>query len=317
MKGLMIPMIDFREIYENLSDQMAGNQKKIAIDSCIEVFFGYSFDGNLRLSFLSKTNPPTIESTSILNVIQGCENKVTYWTSFDLLNIDLKEAYFSFCENLIDSIIGIQNESVALGMLKRRFMTWKKLFQKKSERDVSKERLMGIFGELLVLKDIVAPKSGIDVAILAWGGPNLQSKDFTVNNTWYEVKTIGANSDSICISSLTQLSSKIPGHLIVVSAETVSPEFNEKCFSVVDIIKQILLLVSDEKVENTLISKIQSVGIDVFGKEAAVKFDVKSINAYTVLDGFPRITETNVPYPEITEVHYTISRAAISRFIEE
>ena len=310
-------MIDFREIYENLSDLMAGNQKKIAIDSCIEVFFGYSFDGNLRLSFLSKTVPPTIEPTSILNVVQGRENKDTYWTSFDLLNIDLKEAYFSFCENLIDSIIGIQNEVTALGMLKRRFITWKKLFQKTSDRDVSKEKLMGIFGELLVLKDIVAPKYGINTAIMSWGGPDMQSKDFTVNDTWYEVKTIGANSDSIRISSLTQLASTISGHLLVVRAEAVSPEFNGNCFSTIDIIKQILLLVSDESVENTLISKIQSTGIDVFGKETSIKFDVKSVNSYSVSDGFPRITDTNVPYSEITEVHYTISRAAIIRFAEE
>lgn len=310
-------MIDFREIYENLSDQMAGNQKKIAIDSCIEVFFGYNFDGNLRLSFLSKTDPPTIEPTSILNVVQGRENKNTYWTSFDLLNIDLKEAYFSFCENLIDSIIGIQNETAALGMLKRRFITWKKLFQKTSGRDVSKEKLMGIFGELLVLKDIVGPKYGINAAILAWGGPDSQSKDFTVSDTWYEVKTIGANSDSIRISSLTQLASTIPGHLLVVRAEAVSPEYSGNCFSTIDIIKQILLLVSDEAVENTLISKIQSTGIDVFGKETSIKFDVKSVTSYSVSDGFPRITDTNVLYSEITEVQYTISRAAITRFAEE
>ena len=313
----MIQMIDFRKIYENLSDQMAGNQKKIAVNSCIEVFFGYSFDGNLRLSFLSKTVPPTIEPTSILNVAQGRENKDTYWTSFDLLNIDMKEAYFSFCENLIDSITGIENESVDLCVLNRRFITCKKLFQKTSEREVSKEKLMGIFGELFVLKDIIAPKYGINTAILAWGGSDLQSKDFTVDDTWYEVKTIGANSDSIHISSLTQLSSNIPGHLIVVSVEAVSPGFKENCFLTIDIIKQILLLVSDETVENTLIGKIQSIGIDVFSKEAALKFDVKSVNAYTVSDGFPRITNTNVPYPEITDVHYTISRAAISRFAEE
>lgn len=313
----MIPMIDFREIYKNLSDQMTGNQKKISVDSCIEVFFGYSFEGNLRLSFLSKIVPPTIESTTILNVVQGRENADTYWTSYDLLNGDLKEAYFSFCENLIDSIVGCNDETLALNILKRRFITWKKLFQKASERDVSKEKLMGIFGELVVLKDIIAPKYGINTAIQSWGGPDLQSKDFTVNDTWYEVKTIGANADSIHISSLTQLSSDRSGHLIVVCAEAVSPEFDGKYSATIDVIKEILLLVSDESVENTLIRKIQSIGIDIFGKETAIKFDVKSITAYTVSESFPRITERNIPFSEITDVNYTISRAAISRFTEE
>ena len=312
-----MPMIDFREIYESLSNQLAGNQKKILIDSCLEIFFGYSFEGHLRLSFLSTVNPPLIESTSIINVVQGRENSETYWTSFDLLNLELKDAYFSFCENLIDSVVGLSDEAQALTVLKRRYISWKKLFQKSTETTVSKETLMGLFGELTVLKDLIAPQYGINVAVQAWGGPDLHSKDFTVSDTWYEVKTIGANSDSIHISSLSQLSSDTPGTLVVLRAEAVSPENKDNCSSIVDVIKQILLLVSDETIENLLTSKIQRFGVDLFGKEVAARFDIKSITQYAVSDGFPRITEKNVPYPEITEVNYTISRASINRFEKE
>lgn len=310
-------MIDFREIYSKLSDQMTGNQKKITVDSCLEVFFGYSFDGNLRLSFLSKTVPPAIESTTILHVVQGRENNNTYWTSFDLLNAELKEAYFSFCENMIESVIGVNNERECLNLLKRRFITWKKLFQKASGKDVSREKLMGVFGELTVLKGTVAPKYGVNTAIQAWGGPDLQSKDFTLSDTWYEVKTIGANADSIHISSLTQLSADTVGHLIVVRAETVSPEFGGRCSAVIDLVNEILLTVSDESIENLFIQKIQGLGIDVFGKETSCKFDVKSVKSYRVDDVFPKITEKNAPFPEITDVHYVISAAAINRFVEE
>lgn len=310
-------MIDFREIYKDLSDQMSGNQKKIPVDSCLEVFFGFSFDGNLRLSFMSKKAPPAIESTTILHVVQGRENKDTYWTSFDLLNADLKEAYFSFCENLIESVIGVRDEAEGLNLLKRRFVTWKKLFQKASGNDVSREKLMGIFGELKVLKEIVAPRFGVNTAIQAWGGPDMQSKDFTLKDTWYEVKTIGANADSIHISSLTQLSSDNVGHLAVVRAEAVSPEFGGRSSALIDIINEILLMVSDENIENLFIGKVQSLGIDVFGREIAYRFDVKSIKSYKVEDGFPRITEKNVPYSEITDVTYVISSAAINRFAEE
>lgn len=310
-------MIDFHKIYSELSNQMTGNQKKISVDSCLEVFFGYSFDGNLRLSFMSKNTPPKIESTKILHVVQGRENKDTYWTSFDLLNADLREAYFSFCENLIDSISGITDEAAALNLLKRRFITWKTLFQKASVKDVSKEKLLGVFGELMVLKDIIAPLYGINTAIQSWGGPDMQSKDFTIDSTWYEVKTIGANSDSIHISSLTQLSSSYTGHLVVVRAESVSPEFTGKCSALIDLIKEIILMVADESVENLLIRKIQGIGIDVFGSELTDRFDIKSVTKYKVEDGFPRITPADVPYSEIIGVKYEISAAAISRFVEE
>lgn len=310
-------MIDFREIYKNISYQMTGNQKKISVDSCLEVFFGYGFDGSLRLSFMSKMAPPTIESTSILRVVQGCEDKGTYWTSFDLHNNNLKEAYFSFCENMIESIIGVRNESEGLNLLKRRFITWKKLFQKTSAKDISKETLMGAFGELMVLKEIIAPKYGVESAIQAWGGSDMQSKDFTLNDTWYEVKSIGANADSIHISSLAQLSSDRVGHLVVIRTESVSSEFNGKCSAVIDIIKEILLAVSNENIENLFIRKIQGLGIDVLGKDITDKFVVKSVKSYRVEEGFPRITEKNVPHFEIIDVNYIISAAAINRFAEE
>ncbi len=310
-------MIDFRDIYKNLSNQMKGNQRKITVDSCIEVFFGYSIEGKLRLSFMSKTTHPAIESTTILRVVQGRENKDTYWTSFDLLNEDMKEAYFSFCENLIDSIIGIRGESEALNLLIRRFISWKKLFQKVSGNDISREKVMGAFGELIALKDIVGPQYGINTAIKAWGGPDMQSKDFTLNDTWYEVKTISSTADSIHVSSLSQLSSNNVGHLIVIHVESVSPEFNTKSSAIIDIIKGILLKISDENIENLFIKKIQGIGIDVFGKEITYRFDIKSIKSYRVEEGFPRLTLDNVPYSEITDVNYFISEAAIGRFTEE
>ena len=310
-------MTDFHEIYKGVSEQSVGHQKKIPVSSCLDVYFGYSFDGNLRLSFMSKNVPPKIESTKILHVVQGRENKDTYWTSFDLLDADLREAYFSFCENMIDSVSGMTDERKALDLLKRRFVTWKTLFQKASSRDISKEKLLGLFGELTVLKDIVAPKYGFNTAVQAWGGPDRQSKDFTVGETWYEVKTVGANTDSIHISSLTQLSSEHIGHLVVVRAEAVSPEFRGKCSAIIDLVKDILLEISDESIENMLIRKIHGSGIDIFGSEIVERFDIKSVTSYTVNEEFPRITSDNVPYPEIIGVQYEISAVAISRFAEE
>lgn len=310
-------MIDFHEIYNDLANQTAGNQKKIVVNSCLEVFFGYSFDGHLRLSFMSKRTPPKIESTKILHVVQGRENKDTFWTSFDLLDENLQEAYFSFCENLIDSVTGVTDETKALTLLKRRFITWKMLFKKASSTDVAREKLLGVFGELTVLKEIVAPLYGINTAVQAWGGADMQSKDFTVNETWYEVKTIGANSDRIHISSLTQLSSSYIGHLVVVRAEAVSPEFSGSCYSLIALIKEIILSIEDETVENLLVKKIQNLGIDVFGNELTDRFVIESVTRYRVDNGFPRITPADIPYSEIIGVNYEISAASISRFAEE
>ena len=310
-------MINFKELYDALSGQKPGTQRKIYVNSCLNVFWGYSFDGKLRLSIMSKIAPPKIESTKILHVVQGRESDFTYWTSFDLLNIELNDAYFSFCENLIDSITGIDDENHALKLLRRRFTSWKTLFQKESKNSLLKERLLGIFGELRTLVDVLSPIYGIDDSIKSWGGPDMQSKDFTMNDTWYEVKTIGANTDKIHISSLTQLSSQNIGHLVVVRVEEVSPEFNGEKSSLIDIIRSILLDITDESVEILFTKKIRELGIDLFGDNLSNRFDVKSINIYRVRDTFPRITESDIHYKEITDVTYSISIGAIERFKED
>ena len=312
----MISMINFHEIYDSLSQQTIGSQRKIQLNSALEVFFGYNFDGNLRLSFLSKSVPPSIESTRILHVVQGREHANTYWTSFDLLNIELKDAYFGFCENMIDSVTGISDESAALTMLRRRFTTWKALFKLQTDNKLSKEKLLGYFGELVSLKEVVAPQYGICAAIRAWGGPDMHSKDFTISSTWYEVKTIGANADLIHISSLTQLASDHVGHLLVVRAETVSPQFNGPNSSLIDVIKSIIVQIPDEITENLFIQKLQAAGIDITGCDLGDKYDIKSICSYIVDETFPRITAINVPYPEITRVEYSLSVSSISRFAE-
>ncbi len=309
-------MIEFYEVYNSLAGQASGNQRKIMVESCLEVYFGYSKDNHMRLSFLSRLLPPTMESTKIIHVVQGKEGAEAYWTSFDLLRIDLKEAFLCFCENLIESIVGAKDERNALELLKRRFVTWKKLFQKAPNTDLSKEKVMGLLGELIVLKQLVAERYGIDEAVRSWGGSSNLSKDFSISDTWFEVKTVGANSDSISISSLTQLSSPVLGHLVVVKVEMVSPEYEGNSVSLLSTIKDILALISDETTENCFTDKIEALGIDVFGKEIGDKYDVKSIVSYSVGEGFPRITDREIPYPEIVGVNYKISIAALNRFAE-
>ena len=48
--------------------------------------YGLTKDGFQRLSFLSKSKPPKIESTKMLKVIQGEEGEGNYWTCFDLVD---------------------------------------------------------------------------------------------------------------------------------------------------------------------------------------------------------------------------------------
>ena len=46
-------MIDFEKIYDSFTDELAGNQKRLDVNTVLGVYYGVSSDGCLRLSFLS------------------------------------------------------------------------------------------------------------------------------------------------------------------------------------------------------------------------------------------------------------------------
>lgn len=300
-------MIDFETLYGNLTNDIAGNQKRLPIQSGIGVFFGLSSDGNPRISFMSANSAPKIESTKMIKVSQGRESNAVYWTCFDLVQLDAKKVFFSFCANLIESVEGVMNEKAALSALKHRYVLWKSMFKSNSSPKISREVLQGLFGELYFLSEYLMPTFGIRESVKAWGGPDANSKDFSINNEWYEIKTVSVNAVQIHISSLAQLSSKYSGKLVIVRVEAMAESFSNGKASIMDLFNSIINRIEDEDIESYFLMKFSSYGIDLSDCVLMSAFDVKEVNQYKVDDSFPRLTEANILRPEICGVEYSLT----------
>lgn len=308
--------INFEDIYNALTEELSGSQRRIAVHSALSVYYGVSTDGYLRLSFMSVGVAPKIESTRFLRVTQGAESATVYWTCFDLLQPDAKKVFFTFCDNLIEAITDVIDEKTALQTLKKRYTTWKAMFRREHENKISKEALQGLYGELYFLKNHMLSAYGSVAAVQSWSGPDAKSKDFSINNEWYEIKTAGANATTIKISSLTQLSSSCPGHLVVIKVEAMSDQFDNGEACVGDLFKYILSQISDETVEGIFLSKLSSYGFDLSDESFMAKFDVKSLKSYAVDGDFPRLTEKEVPRPEICDVSYSLIINSLAPYLE-
>ena len=310
-------MISFEQVFSSLADELAGNQKRLTISSALGVYYGLSKEGNLRLAFLSVAPAPKMESTKLLKVTQGAESEKVYWTCFDLLQHDAQKVFYTFCENLVEAITGIADEQKALQQLKKRYITWKTMFKRDSGNKVSSEVLQGLFGELYFLKKYMLEKYDPAIAVQAWSGPDGRSKDFAVGTEWYEIKTVGANSPNVRISSLAQLSSEYDGHLVVLRAERMSDQFDNGEACVHDLFKYILSVINDETVEGIFLSKLSAFGYDISDENYTAKFDVKAVTNYKVSDGFPRITEQDIQRAEICDVGYSLILNALKPYVED
>lgn len=308
--------IDFEDLFSNIALDGSEKQKKLNIDSIVSVYFGINTDGCYRLAFLSSIVPPKIESTKMMSVVQGEESPGVFWTCFDLLRQDACSAYFSFCQNMVDSIDTCSSEDEAMKRIKKRYICWKNLFKNEKRESLSKETIQGLYGELFFMDSYLSNEYGVRESVLGWGGPDRTSKDFGVNSDWFEVKTIGATSATVTISSISQLSSDVDGHLVVIKVERMPSEYSNGRSSVIELLSSLLERINDEAIEDVLLSKIERYGVSLTNEEMCLKFDVKAVESYLVNSAFPRITNNNIPYSEITNVSYDISLAGIGSFLE-
>jgi hypothetical protein len=133
--------------------------------------------------------------------------------------------FYRLCEDLIANAEKISIERVISHSI-RRWNIWRALFNNKHNKLMGSELIKGLIGELLFLKNFMFDEYGTSESIEAWTGPLGNPKDYLINDTWYEVKTVNESKQSIRISSLEQLDSELLGYLVVIKLESTSNQVN-------------------------------------------------------------------------------------------
>lgn len=316
MKKYMVKN-NFETMFSGLEKGVFNNQKKLMNDSVVKIYYGVTRDGFDRLSFLSSVQPPKIDSTKMLRVVQGEEGKGNYWTCFDLLNREFEQIFFMFCDDITNSIQELNSELAELNTIKERFSVWKIMF-KKVNSSLSLEKEQGLFGELYFLDKYMIPRYGVNNSINAWSGPLGYNKDFSIGKTWYEIKTISVNSTCVKISSLSQLSSDVAGKLSIIRIEKMSEEYNDGICSIFDVFNDILKQIKDNELQEKFIGKVLEYGFNPEIDFQKNKFNILNISIYNVDDQFPRLTERDIKFQEINNVTYDIIVNTIEKYkVEE
>ncbi len=309
-------MNSFAEKFEQLESEIVGTQRKLDVRSSLKVFYGFTSDKKYRISFISSIPPCELISTEELEVTQGPESEQVFWTCFDLKDEQAKDVFFIFCSSLIDAIEGVENELDALTALKNRYYSWRLLM--KSKGKMSYEAYQGLYGELYFLSECLSKACGIEQAVESWVGPDGYSKDFSINDTWYEIKTIGTSSASIKINSLAQLDSNVDGHLITIMVEKMSDQYNSGLCSVPILYRSILSNIANHQLKDKFINKALKYGFaDDDETINNYKFEVKKVSSYLVSKEFPKITSKLLKTSAINQVTYSIEISAIEQFLEE
>jgi hypothetical protein len=218
------------------------------------------------------------------------------------------EIFYILCEDLIATAHRYGTEEKMISAVEVRLKRWQQLLKQDRNEKLTVEIQMGLFAELVCLKDILAPNIGIKQAITSWVGPEFDKQDFLMDNAVIEVKSYRTSKGEIVhISSLQQLDSpKEPlyllGNGLTCSENGLSIEDISQC------IKELLKQESNE-LKYVFENKLMDYGyIPEIVKEPLQKFIVDNQKLYNISDSFPKIVRKNIKN-EIIDVKYTIDLA--------
>jgi len=300
----------------NIRDAFRGFARKSMFlladeNSFHNIFIGLDSYGRMSLLLTGTFDIKPVPSTICIDVSQYSSEGKSH-IIFGLKNSFLEDMFFSFCDDIIRSIETVSIEE-GYSHVRRRYRLWRSLFSIDTSSHLSESAMLGLLGELYFMKEYLSESIGLREALYSWSGSEKTKKDFSYNETWYEVKTHSSNPLYLSISSLEQLESDHLGFLAAIYFERMSKEY--KGLSLNSLVNEIETSLDESDVE-IFKMKLSMAGYDYSSEYDNFVYDHKNSTFYEVNEDFPLLTHSNTN-EAIVEANYKIAVTFLKKFIRE
>lgn len=274
----------------------------------ISIYLGFNQKGNKSMVVTEMGGNIILNSTQLIETQLSKRSDGKLSVEFALLDDRFSSMFYKFCEDIIISSVSINKEQ-AIGFVANRWNAWRLMFKNGSNDKLSDSGIQGLIGELIFIEKVMIPKYGVERGISSWDGPLGNPKDFTIDGTWYEVKTTTPGNSIIKISSLEQLDSDKEGNLEVVRVEKTNIE-NDNAINLNMQVEKIKSKIIDIRILKEYMKRLSEIHYCYDEYYNSVYFEYKAIEEYKVDDRFPRIKRGNLSNA-ILKVQYDINIAEL------
>jgi hypothetical protein len=274
-----------------------------------DIYLGIDQVGRKSLALVMDARRERITSTKTIDAQFFKRDDGQLMLGFSLIDDQLKDIFYKFCEDIIEST-RLNKKSDGFAPAVDRWNTWINFFSK-SALPLSENEVLGLIGEIYFLQNVMIEKYGKEIALDSYIGTDRAHKDFEVQDTWYEIKSIHNGVRSVKISSIEQLDAHIDGNLEIITFDqsTTTYEGNITLNKLISSFRSTLerkwQLLFDEKMRKA--SYLEDERYDEYN------FLFVGIDAYTVNTDFPKLTKESLPIG-VTKASYEIDISAIQRF---
>ncbi len=293
------------------------NTRRCRTSNPHEFFWSRNHLGHYGFLFRSRIAPKSGQS---MPALAGIDLEFTSDdTGGSLLHLVLNELtardiFRTICHDLLQAtaqIDPIHGEAV-IGAVLTRLERWQHLLRAPRNKLLSETSRIGLFGELLVLRDYFLSNLDAVTAASSWQGPMGAEQDFAFEGLLVEVKTQLSSADrKIRVSSLEQLDDR-SGDIFLLH-QTISPD--EKEMPGAMCLQEIVNNIRATLVNNTFASDLFERALLEIGfldseEYSEVSYLLSTRAIYRVDDTFPRLTRSTVS-GQVTMATYILEVASL------
>lgn len=298
--------------------------RRVGPEHELDFYRGRLFGGGyfLRLVVDSKSSsrlvlPKLSNITSTLRSEPGGQCELT----ISLTSPDYVELFRALCADLIWStrFIKRRDQGRAVPTVVARITKWQGLLSRLRSGVLRFSEQLGLFGELVILRDIFLSHTDPLSALSAWRGPLGAEQDFQFGDWLFEVKSQMASGDRrIQVSSEHQLD-LVSGHITLFHQlfNTSDGAAGAGCTlreTVTNIRKQVVE--SSPAAADLLHARLLESGYEPLDDYDVQKLVLVRRRAYEVTERFPRISASDLAQG-VSNVRYDLSVEACSSFLIE
>jgi len=292
------------------------SQRRVDFETEHNLFWITDLEGKYGFCLQSKNIFDTIKSPANLKGISILKRNSNHNYGELFLVLNKKEdwqIFYTLCQDLISITHKYEDDKAMISAVEVRLKRWQQLLRYERNIVLSLEAQMGLFSELLTLKEILVPKVGIEQAIVSWVGADFDKQDFLLANAIIEVKSYRTSkSPIVTISSLQQLySDKEPLYLL-----TYGLTQTDNGTSIDKLVQDIYEMLENKSAEvrDIFDNRLIEYGfIPELIESSLFKFIVDKRRTYYVSESFPKILPPTVA-SQILTVKYSIDLLQCDEF---
>jgi len=217
------------------------------------------------------------------------------------------------CEDTAQAAVASRNVRDAIRTWINRLYVWQEFMARHGAQGLSEWAVLGVFGELLIMRDYLIPAVGIPPALQAWTGPLGEPNDFALPNGFLEVKTTSRQAPELIeISNADQLDDT-RGTILLAHVNLRPDESGESLPHLISCIRS--SVAQEEPTHLELLEKrLMSAGyIDGHADLYTTSFSLQSVTLFHVSGRFPRLRRSDIP-AGIRKAIYSVELQACSSY---